>query len=126
MKKSLLTSRRKLLKLAGFGAAALVGLPHIARAGTASLDAIKQRGYLLYGFNGERPYNYMDAEGNLVGSEIDIARAVASEMGVEAVQGVAMNFDSFIPAIWRDVSTHACRFSLNPHAAKKFSTQRRT
>ncbi len=99
MKKSLLTSRRKLLKLAGFGAAALVGLPHIARAGTASLDAIKQRGYLLYGFNGERPYNYMDAEGNLVGSEIDIARAVASEMGIEAVQGVAMNFDSFIPAI---------------------------
>ena len=60
---------------------------------------IKQRGYLLYGFNGERPYNYMDAEGNLVGSEIDIARAVASEMGIEAVQGVAMNFDSFIPAI---------------------------
>jgi polar amino acid transport system substrate-binding protein len=73
--------------------------PGLARAATSSLDDIKKRGYLLYGFDGERPYNYMDADGNLVGSEIDIARAIAKKIEIEEVQGVAMNFDSFIPAI---------------------------
>jgi polar amino acid transport system substrate-binding protein len=92
-------NRRKLLKLTGCSAIAMASFPMLAEALTDTLAEIKKRGYLLYGFNGERPYNYMDAEGNLVGSEIDIARAVAQNMGVDEVQGVAMNFDSFIPAI---------------------------
>lgn len=91
--------RRRVLKLGGTAALALGMLPNIARAATASFEDIKKRGYLLYGFNGERPYNYTDAEGNLIGSEIDIAREVAKNIGIEEVQGVAMNFDSFIPAI---------------------------
>jgi polar amino acid transport system substrate-binding protein len=70
-----------------------------SKAATGSFEEIKKRGYLLYGFNGERPYNYTDADGNLIGSEIEIARAVAKAIGIEDVQGVAMNFDSFIPAI---------------------------
>lgn len=91
-------SRRRALML---GAASAVGLsmPSRSFAMTDPLNEIRERGYLLYGFNGERPYNYTDAEGTLVGSEIDIARAVAEKIGVETVQGVAMNFDSFIPAI---------------------------
>lgn len=99
MKNITTLNRREILRLAGYGAIALTGLPRLASAGTGDLSAIKKRGYLLYGFNGERPYNYTDAEGNLVGSEIDIARAVAKKMGIAEVQGVAMNFDSFIPAI---------------------------
>jgi polar amino acid transport system substrate-binding protein len=92
-------NRRDVLKFAGAAALGLSFLPHMARASTGSLEDIRKRGYLLYGFNGERPYNYTDAEGNLVGSEIEIARAVAKNIGIEEVQGVAMNFDSFIPAI---------------------------
>ncbi|MBS3649381.1 transporter substrate-binding domain-containing protein [Pseudaminobacter sp. 19-2017] len=92
-------SRRDVLKFAGAAALGLSMYPHVSRAATASLEDIRKRKYLLYGFNGERPYNYTDAEGNLVGSEIDIARAVAKNIGIDEVQGVAMNFDSFIPAI---------------------------
>ena len=89
--------RRDFLRLAGAGALGAAA-PGLARAATPLAD-LMERGYLLYGFNGERPYNYLDPDGSLVGSEISIARAVAQEMGIEEVQGVAMNFDSFIPAI---------------------------
>jgi len=97
MKARLIMDRRRALAL---GAATLAaGVAPRAWAQTDSLARIRERGYLLYGFNGERPYNYMDADGTLTGSEIDIARAVAAKIGIEEVQGVAMNFDSFIPAI---------------------------
>lgn len=92
-------SRRRLLMASGLAALGAYALPRDAFAATASLERIRERGYLLYGFNGERPYNYMAADGSLVGSEIEIARAVAKGIGIEEVQGVAMNFDSFIPAI---------------------------
>lgn len=90
-------SRRDVLKFVGATALGVSMFPSMAA--TANLEDIRKRNYLLYGFNGERPYNYTDAEGNLIGSEIDIARAVAKNIGVDEVQGVAMNFDSFIPAI---------------------------
>lgn len=90
--------RRRFLKAAGVSAVGLAALPRLAWAQT-SLDEIRKRGYLLYGFNGERPYNYLDPDGTLVGSEYVVARAVAEEIGIETVQGVAMNFDSFIPAL---------------------------
>jgi len=93
------TTRRDVLKLAGVTALTVALAPSLTRAATADFEAVKRRGYLLYGFNGERPYNYLDTEGNLIGSEIDLARAVAKRIGIEEVQGVAMNFDSFIPAI---------------------------
>lgn len=67
--------------------------------GQSALEMVQERGYLLYGFNGERPYNWMDENGELTGSEIEIARAVAEKLGIENVQGVAMDFDSFIPAL---------------------------
>lgn len=92
-------TRRDVLRLAGAVALGTALAPRASLAATGSLAEIKERGYLLYGFNGERPYNYTDPEGNLVGSEIDIARAVAKNIGIDEVQGVAMNFDSFIPAI---------------------------
>ena len=92
-------TRRNALKLGGVAALSIATFPSILSAKTGSLSEIKKRGYLLYGFNGEKPYNYMDADGTLTGSEIDLARVIAKNIGVEEVQGVAMNFDSFIPAI---------------------------
>ena len=96
--RTLSLDRRSFLWAAGLGTLSVALAPRFARAQT-SLDEIRSRGYLLYGFNGERPYNYLDPDGTLVGSEIEIARAVAKELGIDEVQGVAMNFDSFIPAI---------------------------
>ena len=92
-------TRRNAIKIGGTLALGLSAFPSIVTASTGTLAEIKKRGYLLYGFNGEKPYNYMDAAGNLTGSEIDLARVIAKNMGIEEVQGVAMNFDSFIPAI---------------------------
>ena len=92
-------TRRSAIKLGGAAALGIAAFPSILSAQTGSLSDIKKRGYLLYGFNGEKPYNYMDAEGNLTGSEIDLARVIAKNIGIDEVQGVAMNFDSFIPAI---------------------------
>lgn len=91
--------RRRAMAVGGMAALGAGLAARTPWAATDSLERIKERGYLLYGFNGERPYNYMDAEGNLTGSEIDIARAIATRIGIEEVQGVAMNFGSFIPAI---------------------------
>ena len=90
-------TRREFLKTAGIAAVG-AGIPSLAFGGSP-LAEIRDRGYLLYGFNGERPYNYLESDGKLVGSEIDIARAVAERMGIPEVQGIAMNFDSFIPAL---------------------------
>lgn len=90
-------TRREFLKTAGIAAVG-AGIPSLAFGGSP-LSEIRDRGYLLYGFNGERPYNYLESDGKLVGSEIDIARAVAERMGIPEVQGIAMNFDSFIPAL---------------------------
>jgi polar amino acid transport system substrate-binding protein len=92
-------NRRDFVRAGLVAAGGLALAPGLARAATGSMAEIRKRGYLLYGFDGERPYNYMDADGNLVGSEIDIARAIAKKIGIDDVQGVAMNFDSFIPAI---------------------------
>jgi len=101
-------SRRTFLRGVGFGAIGLTGLAALGACGDSggtsgsasdALAKIKARGYLLYGTNGERPYNYTDPDGTLTGSEIDIARQVAKSLGIDEVQGVAMNFDSFIPAI---------------------------
>ncbi|MDH3691164.1 MAG: transporter substrate-binding domain-containing protein [Gammaproteobacteria bacterium] len=94
-------NRRDFLRVVGLSAVAIAGAPKLAMASTP-LEEIRKRGYLLYGFNGERPYNYLDPDGSLIGSEIAIARAVAKQMGIDEVQGVAMNFDSFIPAIQAD------------------------
>lgn len=103
-------------------ALALASVPTIASTG--SLDEIKKRGYILYGFNGERPYNYMDAEGNLVGSEIEIARVIAKAIGIAEVQGVAMNFDSFIPAILAGRIDTCLPIFVKPERCKKIQFSR--
>ena len=78
-------TRRSAIKLGGAAALGIAAFPSILSAQTGSLSDIKKRGYLLYGFNGEKPYNYMDAEGNLTGSEIDLARVIAKNIGIDEV-----------------------------------------
>lgn len=117
-------SRRDVLKIGAAAALGLSMLPAASRAATGSLSEIRKRNYLLYGFNGERPYNYTDAEGNLVGSEIDIARAIAKSIGIDEVQGVAMNFDSFIPAILAGRIDTCLPIFVKPERCQKISFAR--
>ena len=71
-------------------------------AGT--LEQIRKRGVLLWGSDAEggAPYVFPDPRqpSRLIGFEVDLARAIAREMGVEARQ-VQNAWDSLIPALER-------------------------
>jgi len=69
-----------------------------------TLDSIRKRGLLLWGSDteGGAPYVFPDPNdpSRLIGFEVDLARAIARELGVEARQ--AQNaWDSLIPALER-------------------------
>ncbi|MBI5639020.1 MAG: ABC transporter permease subunit [Nitrospirae bacterium] len=69
-----------------------------------SLEKIKKRGYITWGSDAEggAPYVFPDpkAPSRLIGFEVDLAGAIARELGVEARQ--AQNaWDSLIPALGR-------------------------
>lgn len=60
----------------------LVLLP--AAAFAQSLEEIRQRGTLIVGLEGTYPpFNYQDESGNLVGFEVDLAKAIAEKLGLE-------------------------------------------
>lgn len=64
-------------------------------AAADSLAAIKQRGALRVGCEGTySPFCYQDEQGNLVGFDVDIARAVAEKMGLKA---------EFTPSKWEGI-----------------------
>lgn len=76
------------LLAAGLGA----GAGSVSAQQPSLLDQIKERGSLRIGVEGTYPpFNYTDEQGNLVGFEIDFAKAVAGELGVEA---------EFVPTKW--------------------------
>lgn len=75
-----------------------------ARAGKSAIAEIKKRGYLMWGSDAEggAPYVFPDPKdpSKLIGFEVDLANAIAREIGVEARQ--AQNaWDSLIPALER-------------------------
>lgn len=71
-------------------------------AGT--LERIRERGYLLWGSDAEggAPYVFPDPENpeRLIGFEVDLAAAIARELGVAARQ-VQNQWDSLVPALDR-------------------------
>lgn len=76
--------------------------PSGVRADT--LDAVKKRGYLLWGSDAEggAPYVFPDPKNpsRLIGFEVDLADAIAEELGVKARQSQNA-WDSLIPALER-------------------------
>ncbi|HXX53677.1 MAG TPA: ABC transporter substrate-binding protein/permease [Thermodesulfovibrionales bacterium] len=86
------------------GLAALLSLALPSPSQSTSLDSLKKRGYLLWGSDAEggAPYAFPDPKNLslLVGFEVDIANAIARELGVEARQ-VQNAWDSLIPALQR-------------------------
>jgi polar amino acid transport system substrate-binding protein len=73
-------------------------------ADQSALEKINQRGVLLWGSDSEggAPYVFPDPKNpsKLIGFELDIAEAVARELGVKA-QLVQTAWDSLIPALER-------------------------
>jgi len=65
----------------------------------STLDKIRDRGVLVVGTEPEfPPFESLDANGNLVGFDIDLARAIAEDLGV-AVRFETMAFDSLPSAL---------------------------
>ena len=66
--------------------------PAIADGDTDLLSQIKNRGTILIGLEATYPpFNYQDESGDLVGFEVDVAKALAERLGVNA---------EFIPTKW--------------------------
>ncbi len=101
------TIMRRFLKffllIIGVGAIIYVSAAH-SRPRESTLAKIKKRGYLLWGSDAEggAPYVFPDPKNpsRLIGFEVDLANAIARQLGVRAVQSQNA-WDSLIPALER-------------------------
>ena len=92
-----------------------------------SLDELKKRGHLLWGSDAEggAPYAFPDPNepSRLIGFEVDLARAIARELGVEARQ-VQNAWDSLIPALDRgDFDIALNGMEITPEKKKRLFTR---
>lgn len=64
-----------------------------------TLEKIKEQGYVTVGFANEQPYAYATPDGQLTGLNVEIAREVFNNMGVEELNPVLTEFGSLIPGL---------------------------
>lgn len=94
------------LRIASLAAGLIIilSLPLFSQSKNSPLERIKERGYLLWGSDAEggAPYVFPDPRdpSKLIGFEVDIADALARELGVKARQSQNA-WDSLIPALER-------------------------
>jgi polar amino acid transport system substrate-binding protein len=93
-----------------------------------TLEQIRKRGVLLWGSDAEggAPYVFPDPNdpSRLIGFEVDLARAIAREMGVEARQ-VQNAWDSLVPALERgdfDMALNGLEITPEKKQSVLFST----
>ncbi len=79
--------------------AMLVSLPANSQAREQeTIDKIIERGVLRVGFSSFIPWAMQNKEGEYIGFEIDVARRLAKDLGVE-LQLVPTNWDGIVPAL---------------------------
>ena len=91
--RALVSAAAVLLLLAG-----AAGLPGQAEAQDSAIDDVQRRGVMNVGMSTFVPWAMRDKEGNLVGFEIDVAKRLAEDLGVE-VNFVPTAWDGIIPAL---------------------------
>jgi len=67
-------------------------------AGTSQLEEILKRGTIRVGFDTFKPWAMKDRDGNYIGFEIEVARKLAEDMGVD-VEFVPTKWSGIIPAL---------------------------
>ncbi len=100
------TTRRKalLLGLAFAATTSTIAQPALAQSATQALsqesviETIKQDGVLRVGLSIFTPWSMRDKNGELIGFELDVGRALAEDMGVE-VEFVPTSWDGIIPQL---------------------------
>jgi polar amino acid transport system substrate-binding protein len=93
--------RRSLLAMAALAALTASGpapAQDQAVAASSVIEAIKQRGTLQVGLSTFVPWSMNSKDGELIGFEIDVAKKLAEDMGVE-VEFVPTAWDGIIPAL---------------------------
>ena len=83
--KDRLVEEMKLLRPPTVRASVLRQLPSepLPRDGASVLDAIRARGRIRVGYvDGALPYSYLNGRGELVGFDVEMAYALAEEMGL--------------------------------------------
>ena len=87
--------------IGGIAAATGAAQAQDARQGVAAdsvIEQIKARGSLIVGLSTFVPWAMLDKSGELIGYEIDVAKQLAEDMGVE-VEFVPTAWDGIIPAL---------------------------
>lgn len=90
-------SKAHITTVCAIAAAMLVSLP--ARSSAASLEKIKERGYIRVAVANEIPYGYMSLDGKAKGAGPDVARHVTEQLGIPEIKWVTTNFGSLIPGL---------------------------
>lgn len=68
-------------------------------AASATLEAARKQGYITVGFANEKPYAYKEANGELTGEAVEIARTVLQQLGIEEMRGELTEFGSLISGL---------------------------
>lgn len=94
-------ARRTWLALFALFAVVLAASP--ARAGETTLERIRRTGVLHWGgdVQGGEPYAYQDDRGTLTGFEVDLAAALARELGARA-EFVQNDWSNLVPSLERE------------------------
>src|SRR5690606_24677135 len=86
--------------LCTLAATVAVGVPSLASA--ATLQEVKDRGYIRIAVANEIPYGYMDLDGKAKGMGPDVAKQVMKQLGIPEIKWVTTNFGSLIPGLRAD------------------------
>jgi Na+/H+-dicarboxylate symporter/ABC-type amino acid transport substrate-binding protein len=74
----------------------LAVVPPAPATGGSALDRVRTRGTLRVGYDpGNAPFSFVNADGELVGLDVELAMGLAEDLGVQAV---------FVPVPWSGVS----------------------
>jgi len=91
----------------------------VASAGDSALSAIEKSGKLVLGTSGNMPSMSETRDGKVVGFDIDLARLMASGMGVK-LDIKTMAFSELLPALARgDVDVVISNVTINPERNMK-------
>ncbi|MBB3182774.1 polar amino acid transport system substrate-binding protein [Halomonas fontilapidosi] len=64
-----------------------------------TLEDIQQRGVIRIAVANERPYGYLNEEGEALGAGPEVARRILDDLGIETIEWVATEFKNLIPGL---------------------------
>lgn len=64
-----------------------------------TLETAQERGYITVGFANEAPYAYTEANGELTGEAVEIARIILNKLGIAEMRGEMTEFNGLISGL---------------------------